>query len=452
MASNELAAILARRRAKEGGGSAPPAPAIEKSSDSSPAPAPSAPRSSIAERIARLKQQSAAASPAPPTPAPMRFERPTPSTVVWETPASEPENLQASSSSVGSASESSATSAPEPVDTSAVAAAQDAAGIRRASSKIQQLQGSLGINVNPFGRPGGPTYVTNEAEATMGASWMKECLLNQCFVCVLLSCWTSGGYRKPVSAHRESIMSTGEEQYAYNQHAMGVAMPGMSGSAIPMPGLAKAGMRFPGMAPDGAHDAEASAAALDDSHTTMARVAGPKRRGPARPPPGAFRIPMYTLLVGQTMAAPIVDDVEPTHAPAFEPAAVEVSASSSPLFPSEEPSPAPAAAVAVPTEPIEVETPEAPAVISSPAPVAGTLFGNPTVSPPTPAPAPVAIASPPVAVKKAPEAVLMPAPKPYVVEDSFTPVYDPPVYSDAPAGFPSVFSANFSMDELTIED
>ncbi|KAL4154964.1 hypothetical protein PRNP1_007078 [Phytophthora ramorum] len=356
MASNELAAILARRRAKAGGGSEPPVPAVERSASPSPEPVPAAARNSIAERIARLKQQSAAANAASPAPAPPRFNHPA--------PASEPsEQLHASSSSVGSASDASVVSAAsEPADTSAVAAAQEAAGLRRASNKIQQLQGSLGINVNPFGRPGGPS---------------------------------NSGYR---SAQRESIMSTGEEQYGHSQHAMGVAMPGMTGSAIPMPGLAKGGFRLPGMTPEGEKTGEAPAASLDDSHTTMNRVAGPKRRGPTRPPPGAFRIP--------TMAAPIIDDVEPAQVPA-EPAAAPV-------------------AVATPTEVIEPKTPE----VSTPAYTA--------------APAP-----------KLPEPELMPAMKSYelVDDDPYAPKYDAPVdTSFGPAGFPSALMANFSMDELTLDD
>lgn len=231
MASNELAAILARRRTKAGEQSESAAPAVERSAPPASETVPSAARSSIAERIARLKQQSAAASAAgEAAPAP-RFNHPA--------PASEPsEQLLASSSSVGSSSDASVASATsEPVDTSAVAAAQEAAGLRRASNKIQQLQGSLGINMNPFGRPGGPS---------------------------------SGGYRaKPASYQRESIMSTGEEQYGHTQHAMGVAMPGMTGSAIPMPGLAKGGFRLPGMAQEGEQNAEAPAPApLDDSHVS----------------------------------------------------------------------------------------------------------------------------------------------------------------------------------------
>lgn len=399
MASNELAAILARRRAKAGGESEPPVPAVGQSASSASETVPAAARSSIAERIARLKQQSAAANApgaAAPTPSAPRFNPPA--------PASEPsEVLQASSSSVGSSSDVSVAS--EPIDTSAVAAAQEAAGIRKASSKIQQLQGSLGINVNPFGRPGASS---------------------------------SGGYR---SGQRESIMSTGEEQYGHTQHAMGVAMPGMTGSAIPMPGLAKGGFRLPGMAAGGEPSAEASAAALDDSHATMNRVAGPKRRGPARPPPGAFRIP--------TMAAPIIDNVEPVQVSTTEPVGNVITS---------------------PTEVAEPKAQEAPVLVSPPAPEPVNLFGNPAPAPVctpspvqshTPAPTPVsapAPAAPTVAatLHKLPEPEVMPPMKPYHIEDDdpYAPKYDAPAeqYSYAPAGFPSALMANFSMDELSIDD
>ncbi|KAF4325539.1 hypothetical protein G195_000824 [Phytophthora kernoviae 00238/432] len=374
MASNELAAILARRRAKAGGESEPPVPAVGVTAPPTSEPVPAAARNSIAERIARLKQQSAAASAAAPVPVAPRFNHPQP--VVETTQA--PEQFSASGASVGSASEGSVTStASEPVDIAAVAAAQDAAGIRRASNKIQQLQGSLGINVNPFGRPGGPT---------------------------------TGGYRKPVGEPRESIMRTGEEQYGHTQHAMGVAMPGMTGSAIPMPGLAKGGFRLPGMAPDGTPNGEVPAAPLDDSHTTMNRVAGPKRRGPARPPAGAFRIP--------TMAAPIIDNVEPTPAPTAEPMVISAPEPSPALFPAGESAPV---AVVKSKEPI---VPEMPTGVS-PAPVAATLFESPAVAPPVYAAvsapatfmAPTPVANPPVAVQKVPEPELFPAMKPYELED-----------------------------------
>ncbi|KAG7401073.1 hypothetical protein PHYBOEH_003268 [Phytophthora boehmeriae] len=412
MASNELAAILARRRAKAGGESEPPVPAVAASVPPASETAPAAARNSIAERIARLKQQSAATSAAAPAPVAPRFNHPQP---VVEKPQT-PEQLSASGASVGSASEASVTStASEPADVAAVAAAQDAAGIRRASNKIQQLQGSLGINVNPFGRPGGPT---------------------------------SGGYRKPVGEPRESIMSTGEEQYGQTQHAMGVAMPGMTGSAIPMPGLAKGGFRLPGMAPGGASNGETPTASLDASHTTMNRVAGPKRRGPARPPPGAFRIP--------TMAAPIIDNVEPTPAPVAEPMDISTPEPSPALFPASEPAPA---AVAVISS--ELVVPDTPTELPPPAPVGGTLFGNPAVAPPVSAPvsSPAAFTAPtpavnlPVAVQKTPEPELFPAMKPYELEDPFEPKYEPvEQHSFAPAGFPSALMANFSMDELTLDD
>ncbi|GMF15882.1 unnamed protein product [Phytophthora lilii] len=297
------------------------------------------------------------------------------------------EQLQASGSSVGSASDASASS--EPVDTSAVAAAQEAAGLRRATNKIQQLQGSLGINVNPFGRPGGPS---------------------------------SGGYRKPASAQRESIMSTGEEQYGHTQHAMGVAMPGMTGSAIPMPGLAKGGFRLPGMAPEGEQSAEAPAAALDDSHVSCGVNV------------------LMTLM--KTMAAPIIDDVKPS--------VVEPSA----------------AAVPAPSEVIEPKAPETPAVVSTPAPAAN-LFASPAPTPaytlaptpapaaPVPAPKPAPTPAPAATLQKLPEPELMPPMKPYTIEDDdpYAPVYDTPVDTPfAPAGFPSALMANFSMDELTLDD
>ncbi|KAI9986525.1 hypothetical protein PInf_025475 [Phytophthora infestans] len=404
MASNELAAILARRRAKAGGESEPPVPAVEPSASAAPGTAPSAARSSIAERIARLKQQSAAASAAEATPPAPRFNHPS--------PASEPsEQLLASHSSVGSMSDASVTSAAsEPVDTSSVAAAQEAAGIRKASSKIQQLQGSLGINVNSFGRPGGAS---------------------------------SGGYR---SAQRESIMSTGEEQYGHTQHAMGVAMPGMTGSAIPMPGLIKGGFRLPGMAAGGEQSAEAPAAALDDSHTTMNRVAGPKRRGPTRPPPGAFRIP--------TKAAPIIDNVQPSQAPATEPSV---------------------ATAPIPAEVVEPKAPEAPVLVSPPAPEPANLFGSPasqsvyspapvqsTFAAPTPAPAPVRAPTPAptpavsATLHKVPEPMVAQPMKPYQIEDDdpYAPKYDASTeqYSYAPTGFPNALMANFSMDELSLDD
>lgn len=180
MASNELAAILARRRAKAGGDSDdPPAPAIEKSSaslssssssstsgaSSGQGDAPAQPRSSIAERIARLKAQGAGASaaaaaggsgggfnPGAPKPraVPIFMPPPRPSatsnddadtvTVVNDLTANEPQAAVTTS---------------EPVNGENVDPHR-----RTTSERIQQLQGMSvgGINVNPF-RPGGATYV-----------------------------------------------------------------------------------------------------------------------------------------------------------------------------------------------------------------------------------------------------------------------------------------------------
>ncbi|RMX68345.1 hypothetical protein DD238_005314 [Peronospora effusa] len=394
MATNELAAILARRRAKAGGESEPSFSAVKQSV---PHTTSSTATSSIAERIARLKQQSViASSSGDAAPAP-RFNHPI--------PVSEPsDDLRQTSSSSSDVSMTSTAS--QPVDTSAVATAQETAGLCQASNKIQQLQGSLGINVNPFGRPGGPL---------------------------------NGGSRKLAGYQRESIMRTGEEEYGHQQHAMGVAMPGLTGSAIPMPGLTKAGFCLPGMAPEGALRTEISSTALNDSHATMNRVAGPKRRGPTRPPPGAFRIP--------TMAAPMIDTVQPFQAPVTERTVV------------------PAAAVAR-AEISEPKAPEAPALVSLPAPVAANLFPTPFPEPslrsasefapvltPTPTPVPVPTAA--ATMQKLPEPELMPSMKPYELhDDPFAPVYDNSTDQNAhaPAGFPSALMANFSMDELVIDD
>lgn len=165
MASNELAAILARRRAKAGG--VDEMPAIEKSSDvssSSSAPAasaavnssseavasaPAAPRMSIAERIARLKQQGAEAAAKeaqPVVPAALYASRPA-SSPTYESNTTTLESEQ--ELFPGAATETAATNA---------AAPENNGGVKRASEKIQQMQGNLGINVNPFGRPGGPRY------------------------------------------------------------------------------------------------------------------------------------------------------------------------------------------------------------------------------------------------------------------------------------------------------
>ncbi|CAI5745144.1 unnamed protein product [Peronospora destructor] len=392
MATNELTAILARRRAKAGGESEPSIPSVTQSTVHA---APLAAKSSIAERIARLKQQSVIASGSGDAATAPRFNHPI--------PVSEPSGLFQMSNSSDVTMTSAAS---QPVDISAVATAQEAAGLRQASNKIQQLQGSLGINVNPFGRPGGPS---------------------------------SEGTRKPAGYQRESIMRTGEEEYGHKQHAMGVAMPGLTGSAIPMPGLTKAGFCLPGMAPEGALRTETSSIALDNSHATMSRVAGPKRRGPTRPPPGAFRI--------STVAAPIIDTVEPSQAPVTEPTVV----------------PAAVACAKI----LKPNDSEAPALVSRPAPVAANLFPRPSPGPSlrlapeyasvptsTSTPTPVLVPTAAVTMQKLPELELMPPMKPYELhDDPFAPVYDNPTDQNtyAPAGFPSALMANFSMDELLID-
>uniref|UniRef100_A0AAV1UJ57 Uncharacterized protein n=1 Tax=Peronospora matthiolae TaxID=2874970 RepID=A0AAV1UJ57_9STRA len=384
MATNELAAILARRRAKAGGESASAAPAVEESAPPAGKTAPSAAKSSIAERIARLKQQSAAAAEAAPAPACSQSET----------------SLEPAAVGTGQEDGSGCTAAAsEGVDTSAVAAAQEAAGLRRASSKIQQLQGSLGINVNPFGRPSGPVK--------------------------------SGGSRQPVGYQRESIMSTGEEQYGHTKHAMGVAMPGMMGSAIPMPGLTKREFRLPGLAVEGEQSAEASSAALDNSHTTMNRVAGPKRRGPMRPPPGAFRIPAMTV--------PRTNDVEPDAVAAAEPAVVVASALA------QDAKPEAREYVAMGSLPSSVLAKAA----RSPATVYAPVSMH-TLTPSTSVPAPVAAAD----LQKLPEPEPLLPMKPYEIQDDpFAPTYEAPAeLPDAPAGFPSALMANFSMDELVVTD
>ncbi|KAJ0404027.1 hypothetical protein ATCC90586_001325 [Pythium insidiosum] len=155
MATSELAAILARRRAKAGDTeSSNEAPAIERSTPETPSAVPTpAPRASIAERIARLQQQSAAAGPAPtPVPIPIHTSHtsapsPPAPTTTWPTPTPSTEV-----SSVSDATPPVSSSIEEPV---AVSDDAVAGGSRRTSGRIQQLQGSLGINVNPF-RPGGP--------------------------------------------------------------------------------------------------------------------------------------------------------------------------------------------------------------------------------------------------------------------------------------------------------
>lgn len=161
MASNELAAILARRRAKAGG--ADEMPAIDKSSDASSsasaassavngdsevaAAVPAAPRMSIAERIARLKQQGAEAAAKEAQPV-------VPAALYASRPASSP--TYESNTTITTESEQSGGATETAADT--VAAPENNGGVKRASEKIQQMQGNLGINVNPFGRPGGPRY------------------------------------------------------------------------------------------------------------------------------------------------------------------------------------------------------------------------------------------------------------------------------------------------------
>ncbi|TYZ64267.1 hypothetical protein PybrP1_003132 [[Pythium] brassicae (nom. inval.)] len=221
-----------------------PSPAIEKSSAPEPPPAaPSSssaqPRSSIAERIARLKAQGANAS------ASVDFSAsaPVPRAVPIFLPPQPPRAASDDGVSASAAGESSE----EPK-----AAEEETTHRQTTAERIQKLQGNFGaINVNPFGAPG-------------------------------------GGYRKP-SAGGSSIVTTGD-QYAYG-HAMGIAMPGM-GAAVPMPGLAKAGTRIPGMTAEPAAEAQDDAGQSDVSHATMTRAAGPKRRGPTRAPPGAVRMPM----------------------------------------------------------------------------------------------------------------------------------------------------------------
>ncbi|KAI9911080.1 hypothetical protein PsorP6_009123 [Peronosclerospora sorghi] len=383
MTTNELAAILARRRAKNGAESEDSPPPVEKIASPSSETVPPAGRSSIAERIARLKQQSAAAN-----------EAATTSQATHSISTSESSGMvQVSNSSVGSTGDVSAmSSAPEPIDTSAVAAAQEAAGIRRASNKIQQLQGSLEINVNPFGRSGRPS---------------------------------SGGYRKPSSHQKESIMSTGEELYGKSQHAMGLAVPGMTGSAIPMPGLVKGGFRLPGVATGGEQE---PSTALDNTHVTMNRVAGPKR-GPARPPPGAFRLP--------SMAPSTIDNVQTAQARSMEPV--------------------------VAVEGIESKALEVPALASSQASVgvhlpspelhtSAPVYERTTTSTPTPTSTPALV---PIAAKTLPKPEPIAPMKPYELEDDpYAPVYDTKAEecTYAPPGFPGALMANFSMDELVIDD
>ncbi|TDH68693.1 hypothetical protein CCR75_005174 [Bremia lactucae] len=375
MASNELATILARRRSKAGGDSKASSLAVDNSAlSTSEMDTFTGASSSIAERIARLKQQNAVDDAVGQT-SPLSQVR----TSAMSTHSTN--DLDSSTTSVGSSSHMSKESvASEPIDTSAVAAAQEAAGVRKASSKIQQLQGSLGINVNPFQRPGKPP---------------------------------GGGNR---GNQRESIMSTGEEHYGNTRHAMGVSMPGMTGSAIPMPGLAKGGFRLPSMATPG--EDPTSETTFDDSHTTLHRVAGPKRRGLLRPPPGAFRLPT-------TMGVPIKSTVEP-----LQPLENDVAKIAAP-------------AIVVESDAFDSSAISTPSQLPVPVPAA-TIHDTPTATSLPVAPAmPLPNVSTPM--------------KPYQIQDDIDPYA--PKYEDsndltsfAPTGFPSALLANFSMDELTLDD
>lgn len=263
MASNELAAILARRRAKAGGDAdAQPSPAIEKSSaPEPPTPAPTAaaqqPRSSIAERIARLKAQGGAN-----TSAGVDFSAsaPVPRAVPIFLPPQPPRAASDDSAVVSAPGES---SGEEPK-----AEAEDETSRRQTTAeRIQRLQGNFGaINVNPFGGPYviGAERVGNDVEDS-------DCLTEwngRGDVCV----WSSGGggYRKPSAGGGSSIMTTGD-QYAQG-HAMGIAMPGMMGAAVPMPGLAKAGTRIPGMAADPSSAQDDDATATGQSNVSHVRL------------------------------------------------------------------------------------------------------------------------------------------------------------------------------------
>ncbi|TMW55951.1 hypothetical protein Poli38472_008599 [Pythium oligandrum] len=374
MATNELAAILARRRAKDGSPDGIPAVdsnAATSASAATPAtpaeatPAPSAPRSSIAERIARLKEQSAAANGGAPPPMPI--------------PIAMNHSTYSAPSPVNATSEPDSQAGPASPTESSTSADDAAGGNRRTSGRIQQLQGSLGINVNPF-RTGGPP----------------------------------GGFRKTGSAGGggNSIMTTGD-QYAHTHGMGGIPMPGM-GAAIPMPGLAKAGIRIPGMAPADASSAEAetasAAASLEASHATMTRATGPKRRGPTRPPPGAVRVPFPGATEPTAVEEPAQSPVEapsaslstpePAAGVLFEapPAATLMQAepvTPAPLFGYAAPEPAPAAVQppsfdSTPSEPVSLaglslnDPPQQSAATS--------LFGDAPTTPsavPTQAPAPV---------------------------------------------------------------
>ncbi|KAF1333719.1 Dnaj subfamily b protein, partial [Globisporangium splendens] len=381
MASNELAAILARRRAKAGGDDGDSGPAIAKSSDvPPPAAAPAAenasgsaaPRTSIAERIARLKQQGAAAAaseaaanggsgggggggftPGAPMPRAMPIFVPPPR------PASPPTDANSASSFNGNGSSTSVTS----TESTETASEEPAAPRMSMSERIKQLQGSGGgINVNPFGAGGAP-----------------------------------GGYRKPsYGGGGSSIMTTGD-QYAHT-HSMGIAMPGM-GAAIPMPGLAKTGTRIPGMAAEASE--EEATASLDVSHATMTRATGPKRRGPTRAPPGAVRMPVsygFYMMGGPVLASS--DDVkEESPTAAVSSPSLESHGSTSSLFGVSEPTPAPIEA-SVPS--VSLFRDAAPATSPSPSTTTAyeastatsSLFGSAAPSQPEPQPQPVHVPTP----------------------------------------------------------
>lgn len=288
MASNELAAILARRRAKAGEAGDAPTPVVA----SAPAPpAPSAapaggasakPTNSIAERIARLKAQSAAAAAsgdAAPTPVAIQLNR----------GAGSPPS-PAGSSEFGEAASST----------------ENLVAHRRTSEKIQQMQGSLGINVNPFGRPGGPRCVTLKCDldpdGTLTAAAMVDVDGTQ----------ENGHGRelhhddgRPVRAHARH-----GDCNAWNGRRHPDARTGQGGHAHP--GHGDGGRRRrPASARSRActrrvHDRMCLEPASDGRtvvmQATMTRAAGPKRRGPTRgPPPGAFRIPVRVL--GQKVAS-----------------------------------------------------------------------------------------------------------------------------------------------------
>jgi hypothetical protein len=147
MASNELAAILARRRAKDGSGSE--AQAISTPTPSQPSArsastlsqggsAPS--RSSIAERIARLQQGGGGnETPAPvPQPFPIPINRTASMTIVNSNDPLAPPPQQSQEAAIEA-----------PIENSS-------GENRKTSDKIASLQGNLkGFGINPF-RPGAP--------------------------------------------------------------------------------------------------------------------------------------------------------------------------------------------------------------------------------------------------------------------------------------------------------